>query len=413
MKVLVLSQWYPPEPMKLLSDMTESLQREGHDVEVLTGFPNWPEGRLYPGYDLRLYQREVIGGVRVTRVPLYPNHGYSATGRALNLTSFVLAASTLGSLLMQRPDVIHAIQPPTTALAAWFLSRIWRVPFTCEVQDMWPETLAATGIMSGPRKLRIVGAYCDWVYRKAAAIRVISEGFQRNLVNKGVPPETIHAIPNWVDTEFYGPRPRNTELAARLGLTGGFNIMYAGTMGLAQGLSTVVEAAGLLRDLPEVRFVFVGDGLDTSRLQRLAEERSLDTVKFVGRQPGELMPELYALADVLLVHLKDDPLFRITIPHKTMTYMAAGKPVVAAVQGDVAALIKGAQAGMTCAASDPSALADTVRMMFGLTSQERARMGANGRAEACRRFSRDTLVRRLATMFEDVVAGRDRLGAGA
>ena len=197
MRILILSQWYPPEPMKLLSDMAETLMEKGHDVVVLTGFPNWPEGRLYPGYKIKLRQKEMIGGVPVIRIPLYPNHSKSKIRRISNYLSFVITSSLLGVLFIQRPDIIHAIQPPTTCLPAWFLSRLWRIPFTYEVQDMWPETLEATGMMNNKKVLSLVSRFCDWSYRKADAIRVISPGFRENLIAR-VPPEKIHVISNWL-----------------------------------------------------------------------------------------------------------------------------------------------------------------------------------------------------------------------
>lgn len=400
MRILILSQWYPPEPMKLLSDMTESLTALGHDVTVLTGFPNWPSGKIYPGYRISLRKKETVGGVPIVRIPLYPDHGQSSVKRALNFGSFAAAASILGPWVVSRPDVIHAIQPPTTCLAAWFLSRTWKVPFTYEVQDMWPETLSATGMVQSEKILSAVGAYCKWAYRKAAAIRVISNGFKNDLIGKGVNPDKVHFIPNWVDTDFYRPAPYDSKLADQLGLNDRFNIMYAGTVGLAQGIETILDAAVLLTDLPRVQFVIAGDGLDLPRLMRLKEERKIANVKFLGRYPMEKMGTLYSLANVLLVHLKDDPLFRMTIPHKTLTYLAAGKPVLAAVEGDVSDLVKEVRAGLTCPSMNPEALANTVREFYNMPAVALKRLGVNGRVSACERFGMSAVVKRIATMLE-------------
>ena len=226
-KILVLSQWYPPEPQSVVSDLAETLAEQGHDVSVLTGFPNWPSGRLYPGYRVRLLQRETMNGVPVSRVPLFPYHGRSAIGRVLNLASFCLAAIVVGPFAVKRPDVIHAIQPPTTCLPAWVLSRVWRVPFTYEVQDLWPDTLRATGMVSKGGTLGLVDRYCRWV-RKAAAI-MISRVSARAAVARRAGAQDLG------DPELGGHDPLQAgpvEPHADAAQT--FHIVYAGNLGLAR-----------------------------------------------------------------------------------------------------------------------------------------------------------------------------------
>ena len=380
--------------------MSETLLAKGHVVTVLTGFPNWPEGKVYPGYKIKLWQKETIGGVPIVRIPLYPDHSQSKIPRILNYLSFIISASMLGFFLIRRPDVIHAIQPPTTCFPAWLLSRLWRIPFTYEVQDMWPETLQATGMMNNNKLLAVVSKYCDWVYRKAAALRVISPGFRRNLIMKGVDGEKIHVISNWVDTDYYSPRPPDVALSEKFGFKGRFNILYAGTIGLAQGIETVLAAAKLVKDIEQIQFVLAGGGLALGDLKAYAATHNIKNVKFLGRQPMELMPDLYALSDILLVHLKDDPLFRITIPHKTLTYLSAGKPILAAVEGDVADIINSSHAGLTCAPGKPEDLADRVRCFYNMTQDERNRLGENGRKAALNIYGREHLVDVMSYMLE-------------
>ena len=405
MRILLLSQWYPPEPQKWRSDLSEMLQALEHDVTVLTGFPNYPSGNLYPGYRVRAWQRETIGGVRIIRVPLYPDHSTSSLKRSVNYLSFTTAASVLGPCLIPRPDIVYVFSPPLTlACPGWLLSRLFRVPLTCEIQDMWPETLEATGMLHNRRILRGMDRLGNWFYRRCRAIRVISPGFRRNLIGKGVAAEKIHCIPNWVDTEFYHPREYDRDLAEELQLAGRFNVMYAGTIGRAQGIEVVLDAAELLRDLPDVQFVLIGDGTDLTALQEAARERGLTNVKFLGRHPESSMSRLLSLADVLLVHLRDEPLFRITIPHKIYTYMAVGKPILAAVEGDAAATIEAARAGWTCQPGQAEAMAAAVRGLRALSPDERNAMGQNGRRTACKTFHRETLVRQIAKMLESVVA---------
>lgn len=411
MRVLLLSQWYPPEPMRLLSDFTETLRDLGHDVTVLTGFPNWPSGRIYPGYRLRLWQREEQNGVRIVRVFLFPDHSRSAFKRALNFLSFAASATVLGPWLLRRPDVIHMVHPPiTAAVPALLLSTLWRVPFTMEIQDMWPENLRATGMVHSQSVLNAIGTFAKYVYRKAAAIRVISSGFRNNLLAKRVPDSKISVVSNWVETDFYRPMEPDSGLARRFDTGGRFIVMYAGTMGLAQGLDLVLDAADILRDLPEVRFVLAGDGVEYARLRAEAESRRLANVIFTGRMPGESMPSLYSIADVLFVHLRDDPLFEITIPHKIYTYMAAGKMVLAAMKGDAETLVETSECGVVCAPEDAQALADTVRRCAVMTREERARLGENGRRAVLQHYTRPHLVGEIERMLKDALYGKESGG---
>ena len=298
MKVLLITQWYVPEPVKLLADLAETVRQQGHEITVLTGFPNYPTGKLYPGYKMKLWRREKLNGVPLIRVPLFASHDRSSCKRVLNYVSFSQSAAMLGPWLADKPDVIHVYHPPlTSAWPGWFLSRLWRVPFTYEIQDMWPETLQATGMVNHKRLLGLVGRFAKWVYGRAAAIRVISPGFRDNLIQKGVPAEKIRVISNWADTEIFRPLPPDRELARSLGLEDRFNVMFAGNIGFAQGCDTIIDAAQAVRDLDKVQFVFVGAGADLDRIQNLARDRALTNVKFIGSYPYEAMSGLYSLAE--------------------------------------------------------------------------------------------------------------------
>jgi len=403
-RILILRQFYPPEPTTLGPELAKTLQQKGHDVTVLTGFPNYPSGKLYPGYHLQPGMREEIEGIPVVRVPLYPDHSRSGMRRILNYVSFAISSSLLGPLLIHKPDAIFVYHPPlTVGIPAWILSRLWRVPFLYQVQDMWPETLAATGMLNNRRVINLVGRFADWVYGQANAICVISPGFRENLIQKGVSPAKIHLIPNWVDPETYYPAQPDPELAQDLGLDNRFNIMFAGNIGEAQGLETVLVAARALRHIPQVQFVFVGSGVALPRLQE--EARDLTNVRFLGRYPAASMPALYALADVLLVHLKDDPLFRITIPHKILSYMASGKPILAAVAGDAADVVTEAKAGLACPPQDAQMLSDTVERMYHMEPEKLKEMGNRGREAARSIYSRDRLVGQIEAVLHSMVKG--------
>ena len=401
MRILILTQWFPPEPQKLLLELAVTLKELGHKVTVLTGLPNWPTGKIYSGYRFRLWQKEEMDGITVIRVPLYPDHSRNGVRRALNFFSFSFAAAVLGPFVVPPVDVVHVIHPPITmGLAAWTISRLRGVPFTYEIQDMWPETLAATGMVRQVWALRLVGWFAQWVYARSGGIRVISPGFRENLIAKKVPAEKIHVISNWVDPNFYIPAPKNEELRGKLGFSNKFVVMYAGTIGPAQEIETLVEAAALLGDLPDILFAIFGDGMERELLTAKAATRGLNNVHFYGHRPAVEMPAIYALSDVLLIHLKDDPLFRITIPHKTFVYMAVAKPILAAVEGDVADVITSAGAGVTCPPSQPHLLAAAVRRLHAAPPETLAQMGRRGRTAAETTFERKTLVTQVAVLLQ-------------
>jgi glycosyltransferase involved in cell wall biosynthesis len=377
----------------MLQQLAQKLHAFGHAVTVLTGFPNYPAGTLYPGYRVRFCQREMLAGVPVVRVPLYPEHSRSGLLRVFNYLSFALSSAILGPWLIKRPHVVFVYHPPLTiGLPAYVLSRFWHVPFVYQIQDMWPETLRATGMLQNPGLLRLVSRFAQWIYKKAQIILVISPGFRRNLIEKGVSSRKIRVISNWIDPNIYYPQDPDPKLAEKLGLDKRFNIIYAGNMGEGQGLETVLESAILLSDLPEVQFVFIGDGIALPRLRQFVEERKIDNIRFLGRYPYHAMQDLYALADVLLIHLKDDPLFRITIPSKTLAYMATGKPILAAGNGDISDLITKVGAGITCPPGNGRALAASVRQLFSMSADERRNMGKQGRQAASNQYSKDVVI---------------------
>jgi glycosyltransferase involved in cell wall biosynthesis len=406
MRILFISQFYLPEPTSMFQELVQTLQRRGHDVTVLTGFPNYPTGKLYSGYRIRLWQWEMVEQVPVLRVPLYPNHSRSGFKRMNNFISFAVSSSLLAPWLLQKPDVVFVRHPPlTVGLPAFAISRRFRVPFVYQIQDMWPETLRATGMMQNEYLLNLVGAAAKWVYRKASAVLVISPGFKKNLVEKGVSTSKIYEVSNWVDTSVYFPTRQNHELARETGLAGKFNIMYAGNIGAAQGLDTMIEAAKMIQDLPAVQFVLVGDGIAKPGLMSEVDEKRLKNVRFLGKYPQESMSELFALADLLFVHLRDDPLFKITIPHKIFSYMAVGKPILAAVTGDARNVIQDGNCGVTCEPENPEAMVRAIRQVCEMSERNRLAMGLRGVEVVKQRYSRAERVAEIEGVLKAVTFG--------
>ena len=249
MRVVFLTQWFDPEPGAVRGlPLARWLAARGHDVQVLTGVPNYPGGRVYPGYRMRLWQREVMDGVPVLRVPLYPSHDPSARGRVANYTSFALSAATLGAALVGRGDVAYVYHPPATVgLPAIVLKALRGIPFVYHIADMWPESVVDSGMLGNGALRRgverLLSRWCHAVYRHSSTITVLSPGFKQLLVDRGVPADKIRVIYNWTDEAMFFPHGRDETLARELGLDGHFNIVYAGNLGPFQGLSTVVRAA--------------------------------------------------------------------------------------------------------------------------------------------------------------------------
>ncbi len=250
--------------------------------------------------------------------------------------------------------------------------------------------------------IKMIGRLERFVYRRAAAIAVISPGVKENLVRKGVPPAKVHFIPHWADESLYRPMPHDPQLARDLGMTGRFNVVFAGQLGLAQGLDVVLDAAEELVDQVDVQFVLIGDGTDADRLRQVARERGLENIRFLGRQPTERMPDIFAVSDVLLVHLRDEPLFRITIPSKTMAYMACGRPVLMAVEGDAADVIRTAAAGVTCRAGSGKELAVAVRRLHTMPRTVLEDMGRAGRTAFLASYSRSVLLDRYEAILSEL-----------
>lgn len=399
MNVLLLTQLFQPEPAHLKGlSFAKELARRGHHVEVLTGFPNYPSGRLYEGYRMRPWAREDMDGIRVTRVAVYPSHDDRALHRLANYASLAVLATVLGPALLdlRRFDVVHVYEGPITlVLPAVAFRLLARVPFVLDVQDLWPESAESSGMLRSRWGLKAVERWCRMSYRRAAGIIVPTEGFKRALVERGVPEAKVSVVFNWCDEDAMrqgadGSRPSPVDDAGDA-----FTVVYAGTMGPVQALHSVIDAAELLRDRPDIRFLFVGDGVETARLRELAASRGLDNVQFLPRQAPQDVVPILAGAGALLVHLKDDPLTRVSIPQKTQAYMAVGRPVVMAVAGEASEVIRQAGAGVVCRPDDPASIAAAVRQLADAPAHEREEMGRNGKKFYEERFAFSTGVGRV------------------
>ena len=404
MKILLISQWFTPEPtFKGLAFALELVSR-GHQVEVLTGFPNYPGGKVYKGYKIRMYQHEIMQGIHVHRVPLYPNHDQSAVKRIANYITFALAASVAINFVTSRPDVAYVYHPPLTTSLPAMAQKLFRgVPFVYDVQDLWPDTLASTGMLHKKWQLSMVSKWCDLVYRSASFVTVLSEGFKDALIMRGVPENKIRIIHNWC--EEIPPSIQVQPMAKKPALfQDRFTVMFAGNFGKAQALHTVLNAAKIIETVnPKVQFVLVGSGVEEDRLKAQVTAMNLTNVAFHSRLPMDEISSYMRNADALLVSLRADPLFKITIPSKTQAYMANGKPIIMAVEGDAANLVTRARCGVTCEPENAPALASAVLDLSSRSSSELEALGNAGMAyyaqKLCLKIGTDEFVK----VFEELV----------
>ncbi len=405
MKILIVSQYFWPENF-LINDLAAGLREKGHEVTVLTGIPNYPEGHFFPGYDLFKNRRQDYKGVKVIRVPLLPRGQSRSLQLALNYFSFALSASLLGPLLCRdRYDIIFVFQlsPVTVGLPALVLKEMKSAPIMFSVQDLWPESLSATGAVWSPMILKMVERLVRFIYRGCDMILIQSEAFKDAVQQMGVPPQSIFYFPNSAAGIHEQTARATTELPEEPAVSSGFRIMFAGNIGAAQDFPTILSAAERLREYSDIHWLVVGDGRMASWVKSQLIERGLSkNVRLLGRHPVESMPRFYALADVMLVTLKREPIFALTIPSKVQSYLAHGKPILAALDGEGARIIEESGAGLTCPAEDAESLAKAVLAMYHKSPLERQAMGQQGLSYFGAHFEQGMLLERLERWMSEL-----------
>lgn len=381
MRILFIAHYFQPEPNFFFGlPFAKELAGRGHNVEVLTGYPNYPEGKIYDGYKQRFIQKEVMDGVKVVRVPLYPSHNKSSIKRILSYSSLSASQALLGPWVMKKADVAYVAQGPATIAVPAIALRIFRrIPYVLDIKDLWPDSLLATGMFNSRLGLKIIGTWCRLMYKYAAKIVVPTPGIKKTLVDRGINGNKIELIHNWCDDALICRADKNVELARSLNMDGKFNIVFAGNIGKAQSLEAVINAAKMLAtQYKDIQFVFVGAGIEVEKLKQKAKSLSLSNIIFHPRKPISEIGPILRLADVLLVHLRDEPLFRITIPSKTQAYMAIGRPILMGIKGDAADIVEKAGAGIVCEPENTKSIVDAVEQIYLMSPSERNKMGERG-----------------------------------
>jgi colanic acid biosynthesis glycosyl transferase WcaI len=405
--ILFLSDNFPPEsnaPASRLHEHARYWVRAGHRVTVITGAPNFPEGKLYPGYDNRWHQVDSVDGIRVVRVKTFiaPNAGFLA--RTLDYLSF-MCSGTLAGWLERRPDVVVASSPQFfAAVGGWQLARRKHVPFVFEVRDLWPASIVAVGAMRDSRLIRELERLELFLYRQARAVVVVTDAFRRDIVRRGIAPEKVHVVPNGADLSWCAPAPRDEAFMREHRIHGELIVGYIGTHGMAHALERVLDAADLLRDTPQISFLFAGGGAERASLEASVAARGLGNVVLLPRQPKSRMSSLWSACDLALIPLRNEPVFSTVIPSKLFEAMAHGVPVVLSVPcGEATGIVESTGSGLGVPPEDPAALARVLRELLG-ARHRLAEMRARALA-AAPQFSRE---RQAARMLEVLASAARR-----
>lgn len=399
MKILVVCQYYYPEPFRI-TDICEELVRRGHEVTVVTGTPNYPEGVIYPGYEKGQRKEENINGVSIHRCFTIPR-GSGALYRLLNYFSFAISSSLFIKKCKAsdgKPfDVVfvNQLSPVMMGQAALTYAKKYKVPTLLYCLDLWPESLIAGGITRGSLIYKVFHKISKKIYTKMDRILVTSRLFADYFKNEfSISESNTEYLPQYAEGIFDKLPPKTD--------TSTIDLMFAGNIGTAQSVQTILETAELLKgEFDNLYWHIVGSGSDLERLQKTAEKKGLTNIIFYGRQPLEKMPEFYQKADAMLVTLQKDPVLSLTLPGKVQSYMAVGKPIIAAIDGETATVIDEAQCGYCSPAQEAAALAENVRRF--IASKDKQAMAQNAYRFYCEHFSKDRFFCRLEQQIKELL----------
>jgi colanic acid biosynthesis glycosyl transferase WcaI len=403
MRILFISQLFDPEYSIKGFELMKYWRDQGHDVEVLTTFPNYPTGKVFDGYKVKVCSKVDIDGIKVTRLWSYISHSKSKISRASSYISFTIMA-LMFSIFRKNVDVVYTYHPQsTTGLIGLLMARLRGVPFITDVQDLWPDALIATGMKPQSLIIRFLGYWCSLIFKHASHIIVLSNGFKNQLIARGVPESKISVVYNWCPEEIKIEQVLK-EKASSSGViepNQPARFLYAGNMGAAQSLRALIQAAATFSK-GEIELTLIGGGVEKNELQTFINENKIDNVIIRDYVPPSQIFYNLSEADILVVHLKDDPLFRITIPSKTQSSLAIGKPILMAVGGEANELLLQANAG---AVSEPADV-DSIRASMVLLLEARhqwADLGNNARAFYLENLSTTSNYKKIDIVLNKVV----------
>jgi colanic acid biosynthesis glycosyl transferase WcaI len=405
MKILIISQYFWPENFRI-NDLARGLSEQGDQVTVLTGIPNYPDGRFFDGYGIFRLKAEYYHGIKVVRVPVVPRGKGGIARLMLNYLSFTLFACILAPFICRgKFDIIFFnLSPMAEGIPAMIFKRLKRAKLIFWVQDLWPETLSAIGAVKSRILLSLIGELIRIIYHDCDRILVASEGFVPYVESvMGGKSEKISYFPSWAEN-LYRPVVANDDILKNIHLPTGFRVMFAGNIGVSQDFDTILSAAERLRNYSDIHWIILGEGRMRSWVEAQIEKRILNrTVHLLGRHPVDKMPYYFALADVMLVTLKRDPIFASTIPGKVQSYLACGRPVVAALDGEGKRLVEESGIGRVAPTGNADALSRAVMEMYNMPKSQREGMGLRGREYYISNFERNILISILDGLMKESI----------
>ena len=404
MKILIVSQYFWPENMRI-NELVKDFSVKGYEVTVLTGLPNYPDGKIFQEYKNKPVEFQSYHGAKIIRVPMLPR-GKWRIMLALNYFSFFISATFIGSFKLRKfifdNIFVFAVSPIMVAIPAIIIGKRKRAPVFIWVLDLWPESLQAVGVMKNKLLLKIVGKLVSWIYNRSDYLLLQSNSFVENVkiyCTKKIDESRLVYFPSWAE-EVFSSKPiiKTFLIQPETNVT---TIVFAGNIGEAQDFPTILEAVNLLKEKMSLRWVIAGDGRMFNWLKEQVEQRKLQNVILLGRLPVESMPNLFDSADALLVSLKTNEVFSKTIPGKVQAYLASGKPILAVIDGEAAKVINDAGAGFTSNAGNVESFAENIRKFVRLTKAERDTIGVNGKKYYELHFSKEKIYAQLETLFQN------------
>jgi glycosyltransferase involved in cell wall biosynthesis len=383
--------------------MAQAWIRAGHQVEVITGFPNHPQGELYPGYQRQRYALEQMDGIQVHRVWTYITPNKGLIKRTLCHISLWFSALLFAAKHIDNPDVVIGTSPTLfSVMAARRLAMRKKIPFVMEVRDLWPGIFVDLGVIKNITVIKALEAWELWMYRQADMIVTVTEGFRENISQRGIELDKIHTVPNGADLATYQPGGKPAALAKDLGLEGKFVVLYLGAHSVSQKLDTILDAALVVSDLENLTFLFVGDGNQKEGLLERAKAENIHNLIFHPPVSKELVPSYYNLADICLVPLRDVPLFDTFIPSKMFEIMAVGKPILGSLKGEAARILESSGGALVTPPEDLQGIVTAIRNLYR-DPRRRAELGQNGRKFVESHYSRKSQAAKYISLIQDIV----------
>lgn len=406
MKILFLTQYCPPEvgaPQNRIFEFAKQLKKFGHEVSILTAMPNYPKGEIFEEYKGKKVWVEELEGIRIVRTSIYATKDKSFTKRLRNYLSFTFSSILSGSKYIDIQDVIITESPPLfLGWSGYRLAKKKKAKFVFNVSDLWPESAVKLGVLNNKLFIKSSTWLEEFCYKKAAAVTCQTKGIVDNIVSRGFSKDKVHLITNGVDTEFFKPENRSDELRESLNISGKFAVCYAGIHGIAQGLEVIINAAELLKDYEDIRFLFFGDGPEKEKLINLVREKNLTNVDFHPVQMKKNMPRIIASMDATVIPLKKLDIFKGALPSKMFEALSSELPIIMAVDGEAKELIEAAQAGICVEPESSKEIAEAVLKLYK-NKELRKTLGENGRGYVMANYSREAITRKLEAILQELV----------